>query len=142
MAATALLFAGSNELIESLIQFARSYIYTTALPPALASAAIKSLAIMQQETWRQQQLHHLIDFFRQAAKQRDIKLLDSETAIQAIIMDNPTSALAISEQLQTRGFWVYPMRPPTVPEGQSLLRITLNAMHSETQIIKLLDAML
>ncbi len=132
--------AGSHELIESLIQFARSYIYTTALPPAIAGAAMKSLEIVQEETWRREKLHSLITFFRKTAKERDIALLDSETAIQAILAGTPENTLALSKQLQDQGFWVYPMRPPTVPEGQSILRITLNTIHTEEQILRLLDA--
>lgn len=132
--------AGNKTLIESLIQFSRSYIYTTALPPAIASALIKSLEVMQKETWRREKLQHLITFFRKEAKTRDIALMDSETAIQAILVGTPENTLLLSQQLKQQGFWVYPMRPPSVPEGQSILRITLSALHTEEAILSLLDA--
>ena len=132
--------AGSHELIESLIQFARSYIYTTAIPPALASAAIQSLALVQSETWRREKLHSLIQFFRKTAKERDIALLDSTTAIQTILVGEPEPTVMLSKELKQKGFLVHPMRPPSVPEGQSILRITLNIAHTETQITQLLDA--
>ncbi len=131
--------AGSHNLIESLIQFARSYIYTTALPAAMASAALKSLELVQKDCWRRDKLHHLIAFFRQAAQERGMRLLASNTAIQAIPIAQPEQAITLSKRLHQAGYWVYPMRPPSVPEGQTVLRITLNATHSETQIIALLD---
>jgi len=131
--------AGSHELIESLIQFARSYIYTTAIPPALAIANIKSLALVQRESWRREKLKALVTFFQEKAKERDIHLLTSPTPIQPILIGDPEQAIMISEQLLEKGFLVSALRPPTVPKDQSILRVTLNASHTESQIIALLD---
>jgi len=133
--------AGSDALIESCIQFSRSYIYTTALPPALAGAALKSLEVMQNESWRREKLQSLIGYFQKLAKERELRLFQSESAIQAIAMDSASHALMLSQQLQQQGYWVYPMRPPSVPHKKSMLRITLNALHTEQQIRQLLDAM-
>ena len=131
--------AGGEALIESLIQFARSYIYTTAIPPALAIANMKSLELLQKESWRREKLHALITFFRIQAQGRNIKLLASSTAIQPILIGDAEKTVNISEQLYQKGFLVCALRPPTVEKNQSILRVTLNALHSEQQIIKLLD---
>jgi 8-amino-7-oxononanoate synthase len=131
--------AGSETLIESLIQFSRSYIYTTAIPPALAAAATTSLALMQQETWRRDKLLGLIRYFKEKVKQYDFHCYPSDTAIQSIQIGDATVALEKSEQLKKQGYWVHAMRPPTVPEQHSILRITLTAAHETDQIDQLLE---
>lgn len=133
--------AGSEELIESCIQFSRSYIYTTALPPALAAAALKSLDILQSETWRHETLRALISFFKKTATTHGLQLFNSDTAIQTIAMESPEHACETSKKLQQKGFWVYAMRPPSTPKDQSLLRFTLNVAHTEQQIKQLLEAL-
>ncbi len=132
--------AGSEALIESLIQFARSYIYTTALPPAVAAATEQSIRICQQENWRRDRLNQLIEFFKSEANARELNLLPSNTAIQPLLMENESSALKISQALKLKGFWVVAVRPPTVPENSSRLRITLSTLHTEQQITELLDS--
>lgn len=133
--------AGSAELIETLIQQARSYIYTTALPPALAEATRASLKLVQTEPWRREQLRHLIARFTQGAAELKLPLLLSHTPIQPLLIGSAEHALALSEQLLARGILVSAIRPPTVPQGEARLRITLSCAHSEAHIDQLLDAL-
>jgi len=136
--------AGSEALIETLIQYARTYIYTTALPPAVASATRISLKILQRETWRREKLNLLIQRFRSGAKQLGLQLgtelMNSRTPIQPIILGDDALTLRVGEQLRAKGFLVGAIRPPTVPVGSSRLRITLCAEHSEQEVNQLLDA--
>ena len=133
--------AGSETLIETLIQYARSYIYTTALPPAVAVATSASLQLLQAETWRREKLNQLIARFCNGAAQVGLHLMPSETAIQPILMEDNQKVLHMGEQLYQRGFMVGAIRPPTVPVGQARIRITLSAAHSEAQVDALLDAL-
>jgi 8-amino-7-oxononanoate synthase len=131
--------AGSELLIETLIQTARSYIYTTALPPALAEAARASLIVAQEETWRRQHLQKLIKHFRQSAA--DLPLMPSITPIQPIILGSSETALAVSSALYKRKIIVTAIRPPTVPQGTARLRITLSALHDKHQVDELIKAL-
>lgn len=133
--------AGSDTLIETLIQFARPYIYTTAMPPAVAAATRASLQLLQTEHWRREHLQQLIARFRSGAAQLGLPLLDSFSPIQPIIVGDESRALAISEQLAARGFLVIAIRPPTVAIGSSRLRVTLSAAHSVEQVDALLNAL-
>ena len=131
--------AGSEALIETLIQFARTYIYTTALPPAIAAASSASLAIVRREHWRREHLQSLIQRFRSGAQQLGLQLMDSQTPIQPVLINNDQLVMQINQQLRSRGFMVGAIRPPTVPAGSGRLRITLSANHSHQQIDQLLD---
>jgi len=133
--------AGSVALIETLIQRARSYIYTTAPPPALAVASLESLRIVQAEPWRRAQLAERVAQFRQGATALGLPLLASTTPIQPLLAGSAVRALAWSRHLDDQGILVTPIRPPTVPEGQARLRITLSAAHSEAQVERLLRAL-
>ncbi len=133
--------AGSRLLTENVIQFARTYIYTTALPPAIAAATRASLRLIQEETWRREHLHSLIHAFRKGAEQMGLQLMPSSSPIQPIMVGDEKTALHISQKLFERGFWVVAIRPPTVPTGTSRLRITLSAEHSLQQIEDLLKAL-
>lgn len=133
--------AGSEVLIETLIQFARPYIYTTAMPPAVAAATRTSLQLLQQESWRREHLQQLIARFRHGAAEIGLQLLDSASPIQPIILGDEACALAFSEELAARGFLVIAIRPPTVPVGSSRLRVTLSAAHSVAQVDALLNAL-
>jgi 8-amino-7-oxononanoate synthase len=133
--------AGSNELIETLIQKSRTYIYTTATPPAVAAATREALQVMQRETWRRDVLHSHIKRFGAGARQLGLKLMESSTAIQPLMMGDEARALRASTTLLEEGFVVTAIRPPTVPQGTARLRITLSAAHSETDIDRLLDAL-
>ncbi|EGV17322.1 8-amino-7-oxononanoate synthase [Thiocapsa marina] len=133
--------AGSETLIETLIQRARSYIYTTATPPALAEATRTSLALARREDWRREHLQALIARFRAGANQLGLPLSESPTPIQPLIAGSSHQALAWAAELETRGILVGAIRPPTVPEGSARLRVCLSAAHTETMVDRLLDAL-
>lgn len=133
--------AGSEELIETLIQFARPYIYTTSQPPAVACATLKSLELLQGEHWRREHLQRLIDRFRSAAAEIGLALMDSPTPIQPILVGDSGRALRLAALLRERGLLVGAIRPPTVPAGTARLRVTLSATHSEAQLERLLEAL-
>jgi 8-amino-7-oxononanoate synthase len=133
--------AGSEELIETLIQFARPYIYTTSQPPALACATLKSLELLRTEHWRREHLAALIKQFRAGAQALGLELMDSFTPIQPILIGDSGRALRLSQLLRERGVMVTAIRPPTVPAGSARLRVTLSAAHSEAQVQLLLQAL-
>jgi 8-amino-7-oxononanoate synthase len=133
--------AGSDALIETLIQFARPYIYTTAMPPAVAAATRKSLQLLQLEQWRREHLQMLIAHFRAGAQQLGLQLLDSFSPIQPVIIGDEARTLVIAEQLAQRGILIVAIRPPTVAAGSSRLRITFSAEHSKAQVDQLLAAL-
>ncbi|MGB3840648.1 MAG: 8-amino-7-oxononanoate synthase [Rhodanobacter sp.] len=133
--------AGPAALIEGLIQFARPYIYTTAMPPALAGAALEAVRLAQSETWRRHKLAALIARFRAGAAQLGLPLMDSASAIQPLRLGDARAALQAAQALERRGLLVVAIRPPTVPAGQARLRITLSAAHEEAQVDRLLDAL-
>lgn len=133
--------AGSEELIETLIQFARPYIYTTSQPPAVACATLKSLQLLQTESWRREHLNRLIARFRSGAAEIGLRLMDSPTPIQPILVGDSERALRLSVLLRERGLQVGAIRPPTVPAGSARLRVTLSAAHSEAQLERLLAAL-
>ena len=133
--------AGSHEMIETLIQYSRTYIYTTALPPACAAAALQSLNIIKAEPERREHLQNLITYFRKATSQLNFNLLPSSTAIQPLIIGDSEKALALSQALFNTGLLVSAIRPPTVPRGSARLRITLTAAHSFAQVDQLIDAL-
>ncbi len=133
--------AGSHDLIEYLTQTARTYIYTTAMPPAIAAASSASLRIVQEDNRRREKLNDLIRQFKQGVMQLGIELMSSNTAIQPIMLGNTESAVTISQKLQEKGILVSAIRPPTVPEGTARLRVTFSANHSEQDINRLLEAL-
>ncbi|MGH8219157.1 MAG: 8-amino-7-oxononanoate synthase [Steroidobacteraceae bacterium] len=133
--------AGSAALIETLIQRARSYVYTTALPHALAAAARAALEVSQREVWRRERVLALTSRFRHAASARGVPLSASTTPIQPIIVGSPEAALAASRRLMQAGFWIAAIRPPTVPAHTARLRITLSAAHTEAQVDALAEAL-
>jgi 8-amino-7-oxononanoate synthase len=133
--------AGSDVLIETLIQKARTYIYTTALPAAVAEATRASLKIVIAENWRRDKLKALADRFRLGAGQLGFQLLASTSAIQPIIIGDSQRAVDISNSLLNAGFLVSAIRPPTVPKGSARLRVTFSALHEEFQVDQLLDAL-
>ena len=133
--------AGSDDLIETLIQKARSYIYTTASPPAVAEATRTSLNIIQSQPELRSQLNDNIRYFRSSCKQLGIALTHSNTAIQPVILGETEKTVAASEQLFAQAILVTAIRPPTVAEGTARLRITLSAQHSHAHIDKLIEAL-
>ncbi len=144
--------AGSNTLIETLIQNARTYIYTTALPAAVAEATRASLKIVIAENWRRDKLNRLANHFRKGAGQLGLHLLEPicaegysskhlVSAIQPIIIGDSQRAIEISDTLLKSGFLVSAIRPPTVPQGSARLRVTFSASHEEQHVDRLLDAL-
>jgi 8-amino-7-oxononanoate synthase len=133
--------AGSEALIETLIQFARTYIYTTALPPAIACATSASLDIVRKEQWRRDHLRALIQRFRLGAKAIGLQLMESQTPIQPVLINDDKRVMEINQSLRAQGFMVGAIRPPTVPVGSGRLRITLSASHSQQQVDQLLQAL-
>ena len=131
--------AGSEDLIEALIQQARTYIYTTALPPAVAAASLASLQLLQEEAWRREHLANLVTRFRRGAEQLGLPLMNSSSAIQPLLLGDAARAVSCSEQLRERGLLIGAIRPPTVPAGTSRLRITLSAAHSPEHVDRLLE---
>ncbi|MBU1491900.1 MAG: 8-amino-7-oxononanoate synthase [Gammaproteobacteria bacterium] len=133
--------AGSEALIDTLVQFARPYIYTTSQPPALACATLKSLELLRSEHWRREHLQTLITRFREGARAIGLELMDSATPIQPILIGDSGRALQLSHLLRERGLLVTAIRPPTVPAGSARLRVTLSAAHSLEQLELLLEGL-
>lgn len=133
--------AGSDELIETLIQFARPYIYTTSQPPAIACATLASLQLLRDEHWRREHLQRLIALFRAGVEDLGLELMDSPSPIQPIVVGSSARALALSAALREQGILVTAIRPPTVPQGTARLRVTLCAAHSEDDVAQLIEAL-
>lgn len=132
--------SGSESTIEALLQFSRTYRYSTALPPAICEASLVALSILREQTWRRVKLHKLCQFFIKECKQRNLKLISDEcTPIKSVLISSSESALNIQRSLMTKGLFVSCIRPPTVPTHLTCIRISLNCMHKESQIIYLLD---
>lgn len=133
--------AADETVIETLVQQARSYVYTTAQPPAVAAATLASLKLVEKQDWRREQLQALIQQFRQGAQQLGLDLMPSETPIQPVVIGDDKKALAIGQQLEQAGILVGVIRPPTVPKNTARLRITFSAAHKEQDVIQLLNAL-
>ncbi|AND70562.1 hypothetical protein ATSB10_31080 [Dyella thiooxydans] len=133
--------AGSAALIEGLTQFARPQVYSTALPPALAAAALAAVTLARQEDWRREKLSGLIARFRRGASELGLPLMASATPIQPLLLGSADTALATAQALEALGLLVTAIRPPTVPAGQARLRITLSAAHEEADVDRLLAAL-
>jgi 8-amino-7-oxononanoate synthase len=135
------LVVGSESMIETILQGARSYLFTRALPPALAAASRTALGLARKDSWRRFKVTALTTRFRRGAQQLGLPLMDSNTPIQPLLLGDNATALSASQALEQRGFLVGAIRPPTVPEGRARLRITLSAAHSEAQVDALLEAL-
>lgn len=134
--------AGDYDNIEFLVQKARSYCYSTALPPAICSANLQALQIIRTEPERLAQLQHLITYFNQQAAMRNIPLISADmTPIKCVLCDSNQTALALQQKLADYGFFVAAIRPPTVPENHSRLRISLTVQHSQADIADLLNVL-
>jgi len=133
--------AGPAALIDGLVQFARTHVFTTAMPPALAAATRVAVDIARFESWRREQLGRLVAHFRHGAERRGIELLASRSPIQPVRIGDSARALAVAQRLEAAGFYAPAIRPPTVPAGAARLRITLSALHAESDVEALLDAL-
>ena len=133
--------AGPSVLIDYLIQKARTYIYTTAMPPAVAEAACVSLDLVKEEGWRRSHLMGLVSRFRSGADHLGLALGESGSPIQPIMVGDSATALKAQAFLADKGFLLVAIRPPTVPQGSARLRCTLTAAHTEDHVDRLLDAL-
>jgi 8-amino-7-oxononanoate synthase len=138
--------AGDEALIEALIQFARPYIYTTAIPPAVACAALRAIELADEESWRREKVLALARRFHAGAARLgfvpDAMIRPEDvTPIVPLIVGEPERAVSLSQALRDRGILVCAIRPPTVPRGRSRLRVTLSAAHTEAEVDRLLDAL-
>lgn len=131
---------GSNEVIDFLVQKARTYIYDTAIPPLCVAAALESLTLLEACPKRRQSLFENIRFFRRLAIDAGIQLQDSDSPIQPIIFGSEEKTIAIANYLMKRGFYVRPIRPPTVPLGTSRIRLTITSSHNHDDILSLVQA--
>jgi len=135
------LVLGGRALVEHLLQSARPYVFSTSALPALAAAMSANLRSVRSEGWRRAKLASLVARFRRGALRHGLPLQDSNTPIQPLVLGSNTRTLATARRLEQQGFWVAPIRPPTVPEGKARLRITLTAAHSEADVDALLAAL-
>lgn len=133
--------AGSNEVIEWLLQSARTYIFTTGAPPLLAHALLASVDLIERGDHRRAHLARLIAQLRAGLKLKRWQLSDSTTAIQPLIIGANEEALRIGARLYESGLWIPVIRPPTVPEGTSRLRISLSAAHTPAQVERLVTTL-
>lgn len=133
--------AGDRVLIETLVESARTYIYTTAMPPLLAQALLASLEIIAREEWRRERLKALVAQLREGLAVAPLRLMPSQTPIQPLLVGGNDEALALSARLAAAGLLVPAIRPPTVPQGTARLRISLSADHEATDLARLVDAL-
>lgn len=129
--------AGESDLIEWLVQRARSYVFTTATPPLLATALLVALRLIATEDWRRERLQELVQRLKRGLADHPMRLLDSRTAIQPLLVGENTAAVELSARLQEAGIWVPAIRPPTVPAGTARLRISLSAAHTVEDVDRL-----
>ena len=133
--------AAEQVVLDTLLQNARSYIYTTASPPALSVALLASMQLMREEDWRRERLQQLIVQLRDGARDLPWEMMASSTPIQPLVVGSNEAAVALSEELRARGIWVPAIRPPTVPQGTARLRISLSAAHQAADVAELLEAL-
>ena len=133
--------AGQPDVIEWLVQRARTYVFSTASPPALAVALMESLRIIERESWRREQLQTLAARLRSELASLPWTLLPSQTAIQPLIIGENAAALKVMARLQEMHIWAPAIRPPTVPVGTARLRISLSAAHTSDDIDRLVDGL-
>ena len=132
--------SGNDEVIETIIQFAKNYRCTTAPPPAISCALLAALGVVKQQSWRREKLQYLNQFFNAAANDRKLPLLiNSVTPIKALAIPSNAVAQYFHTRLLAAGFYTACIRPPSVPENSTRLRISLSCHHDEKIIIKLLD---
>ncbi|MCH9644457.1 MAG: 8-amino-7-oxononanoate synthase [Gammaproteobacteria bacterium] len=134
------IIAGSNDLIEFLIQFSKSYIYSTATPASFATAAHTSLNIIKNEQWRRQKLSELSEYFHQTSKTLGLQFIHSQTPIKSLIIRDINDAILLQNKLLNDNFQTTLLRPPSSGEKYSLLRISLSCRHNKKQISTLLQS--
>ena len=133
--------AGSAVVIDALQQFARPYVYTTALSPVAALTTLVAIESLSDHPQWLTQLQQNIAYFRYAAESEGLPLMPSTSAIQPLLVGDESSCLTLGEKLRQQGFWVGVIRPPTVPQNQCRLRITITREHTEPQIKQLVTTL-
>jgi 8-amino-7-oxononanoate synthase len=133
--------AAHKTLIEWITQKGRSYIYTTASPPAMAHGLLKSLELMSDDSYRAS-LNKNIQHWKKTLHLNKWSLMPSDTAIQPIMIGKTEDALQVAQQLYQKNIWVPAIRPPTVPADTARLRITFSASHTTEQIDHLIQALM
>jgi 8-amino-7-oxononanoate synthase len=133
--------AAEAVVIDTLLQNARSYVYTTASPPVLSVALLASLQVLRQDEWRRERLQQLVAQLRAGLHGLPWMLMESSTPIQPLVVGSNEAALALSDSLRARGIWVPAIRPPTVPQGTARLRISLSAAHEKKDVAELIGAL-
>ena len=131
---------GDEAMIQHLAETARPYIYTTAISPAQAAASLAAVKLARRDDWRREKLTELVGVFRAGARQHGLELMPSDTPIQPLLCGSEATVMALSAALESAGFLVSAIRPPTVPEGKARLRVTLSALHTPAQVRALTDA--
>ena len=132
-------FSGKKDVVDFVMQNSRGYIYSTSLPINTVEATRKSLKIIKKEDWRREKLFSLINYFKCNIKNLNLSAINSDSQIQALMVGSSKDALFISNELMKAGIYIPAIRPPTVEEGKSRLRISLTVDHSEKDISYLLN---
>lgn len=139
-ASSGALVSGSHEIINSISQFARTYLFSTALPPAIASATLACLHLVENESWRREKLQELSQHFMTQAQSHALQIISKQlTPIKSIVIGDANTTLEIQQYLLDQGFYVSCIRPPTVLEGSSRIKISLNCQHTTEEISNLLE---
>ncbi len=133
--------AGDADVIEFLMQKARTYIYTTALPQPVAAASRAALQLVRTQGWRRERLAAHVERFRSLAGAAGLTLLPSATPIQPLLLGSAAAALKAQAALARAGYRVVAIRPPTVPAGGARLRIAVGATHTDAEIAGLVRAL-
>jgi 8-amino-7-oxononanoate synthase len=128
-------------MIEWLLQKGRTYIFTTAAPPLLAAAALKALELIEHGDHLRSRLQKLVARLRAGLRFARWSLLESETAVQPLVIGGNAATVRVADALLEEGVWVPPIRPPTVPAGAARLRISLSAAHTEAHVDRLIEAL-
>lgn len=132
--------AGREAVIEPILQFARSYRYATALPPAVCAGLLAALTIVKEEVWRKQKLIDIIHYFNTQASERGFKIRSSDiTPIRSIMISDNAKVMALQQIMLANGLYIAAIRPPTVPEHSARVRVSLNCLHTQQQVDHLLD---
>lgn len=125
---------GDEALIQHLAETARPYLYTTALPPGQAAAALVAVRLARRDEWRREKLQELVALFRRDARKYGLELMPSESPIQPLLCGDQAMVMTMASELERAGYLVTAIRPPTVPDGKARLRITLSALHTAQQV--------
>ena len=130
--------ATSKSVVEYLVNTCRSFIYSTALPPTIIACNIASIGLIEEEPYRREKLLEQACYFRDGLKTEGFEVRGQSQIIPVIIGDN-AKTLDAAKKLQEKGYWVLPIRPPTVPEGEARLRFSLTYHHDRETLGRLID---